>query len=139
MALVERYLVDTNVWLERLLGQSNSDVAGKFFDKIPSHRLFISDFSLHSIGVILTRYKYFDLFEDFITDLFRNAGLIVLSLNGIEHLEIIDNINKFRLDFDDAYQLTLSQKYDLTIATFDKDFNSPNILSKSPIEILSKI
>jgi len=136
MALEERYLVDTNVWLERLLGQSNSDVAGKFFDKIPSNRLFISDFSLHSIGVILTRYNYFDLFEDYITDLFSNAGLIVLSLDGIEHLEIIENINKYRLDFDDAYQLTISKKYDLTIVTFDKDFKSPEILSKSPIDLL---
>lgn len=49
------YLVDTNVWLERLLGQDESDEVGQFLDQISSDRLFITDFAFHSICVILTR------------------------------------------------------------------------------------
>jgi predicted nucleic acid-binding protein len=119
-----------------LLGQNNSDIAGKFLDLVPSSNLFISDFTLHSIGVILTRYKKFSLFEIFITDLFTNAGIEVLSLNGTEHLDIAENMSNYNLDFDDAYQLTLSQKYDFTLVTFDKDFNISGIIRKSPDEII---
>ena len=36
---------------------------------------------------------------------------------------VIDNMKKYKLDFDDAYQFSVAQKYDLTIVTFDKDFN----------------
>ena len=30
------YLVDTNIWLERLLGQAKSDEAGQFLDQTPT-------------------------------------------------------------------------------------------------------
>lgn len=35
------YLVDTNIWLERLLGQANSDEVGAFLDHVPSNELRI--------------------------------------------------------------------------------------------------
>lgn len=50
-----RCLVDTNVWLERLLDQEKSKVAAHFLDSTPTEWLFVSDFSLHSIGVILCK------------------------------------------------------------------------------------
>ncbi len=79
-----RYLVDTNVWLERLLDQEKSEIASKFLDLIPTDELFVSDFSIHS------------------------------------------------------YQLSIAQKYDLTIITFDKDFNVKGIKKNSPDEIIEK-
>jgi hypothetical protein len=51
------YLIDTNVWLERLLDQSKSEEVRKFLDDTPSEHLFITDFSFHSIGVILEKLK----------------------------------------------------------------------------------
>ena len=49
------YLVDTNIWLERLLDQAKSEEVGRFLSDTPPNQLIISDFSLHSIGVILDR------------------------------------------------------------------------------------
>jgi predicted nucleic acid-binding protein len=48
------YLVDTNVFLEILLTQEKQDACRKFLETNVGS-LFISDFSLHSIGVILFR------------------------------------------------------------------------------------
>ena len=62
------YLVDTNVWLERLLGQAKSDEVGQFLDQTPSNQLFITDFAFHSIGVILTRLKRNVALLDFVED-----------------------------------------------------------------------
>jgi len=33
------YLVDTNVWLERLLSQERSDEVGQFLAHVPGHEL----------------------------------------------------------------------------------------------------
>jgi uncharacterized protein len=131
-----KYLVDTNVWLERLLDQEKSIIASKFFDIIPTDSIFVSDFSIHSIGVILSRLKKYDIFKKIISDLFLNGQIELLSLNSSELLDVIENIQKFKLDFDDAYQYTLAQKYELTIVTFDKDFNAKGIKKQAPDEIV---
>jgi len=131
-----RYLVDTNVWLERLLDQEKSEIASRFLDLISVEDLFVSDFSIHSIGVILSRLKKLDVFEKFLDDLFINGQIEQLSLNSVELLDVISNIQEFSLDFDDAYQLSVSQKYDLIIVTFDKDFNAKGIRKNTPDEII---
>jgi len=133
-----RYLVDTNVWLERLLDQEKSDIASRFFDLIPTDELFVSDFSIHSIGVILSRLEKFDVFVKFIDDLFVNGQLEQLSLNSVELIDVITNIKKYKLDFDDSYQFSVAHKYDLTIVTFDKDFNVKGIKKCTPDEIVEK-
>jgi predicted nucleic acid-binding protein len=49
------YLLDTNIWLERLLEQERSREVELFFQRVPSEFLHITDFSLHSIAIILLR------------------------------------------------------------------------------------
>jgi len=134
-----RYLVDTNIWLERLLDQEKSKIVSLFLDKISLDDLFVSDFAIHSIGVILSRYKKLDVFEKFLDDLFVNGQIEQLSLNSGDLLNVISNIQKYNLDFDDAYQLSVSQKYDLVIVTFDKDFNAIGIRKNTPEEIIQEL
>lgn len=134
-----RYLVDTNVWLERLLDQEKSEIASRFFNLISIEDLFVSDFSIHSIGVILFRLKKFEVFEKFIDDLFVNGHIEQLSLNPIDLLDVISNIQKYKLDFDDSYQFSIAQKYELVIVTFDKDFNTKGIRKNTPEEIIQQL
>lgn len=131
-----RFLVDTNVWLERLLDQDKSEIVSKFLDTIHLDQIFISDFALHSIGVILTKFKKYDILDKFVRDLFFNGLIEQISLDPQDFIDLISNINKYNLDFDDAYQLTVSQKYNLTIVTFDKDFNVKGINKMTPEETL---
>jgi predicted nucleic acid-binding protein len=42
------------------------------------------------------------------------------------------------LDFDDSYQYCIAQKYELTIVTFDKDFNAKGIRKSTPDEIIEQ-
>lgn len=133
-----RYLVDTNVWLERLLDQEKSEIASIFFDSSPIDSLFVSDFSIHSIGVILSRLKKYDVLEKFLNDLFVNGQIDLLSLYSVDLLNVIENIKKYKFDFDDSYQYTVAQKFDLTIVTFDKDFNAKGLKKKTPEEVINK-
>ena len=56
------FLVDTNIFLEILLGQRKKEEAKKFLSENIG-RLYITDFSLHSIGVILFKLKKPKVFE----------------------------------------------------------------------------
>ncbi len=72
------YLVDTNIWLERLLGQAKSDEVGQFLNHIPSNQLFITDFAFHSICVILTRLKKKVPLLDFVQNKNLKSSIAVL-------------------------------------------------------------
>lgn len=128
--------MDTNVWLERLLDQEKSNVAQKFFDSISPLDIFVSDFAIHSIGVILSKLDKLDILRRFIDDLFINGQIEQLSLDTSDLMNVVANIKSLRLDFDDSYQYTVAQKYDLTIVTFDKDFNIKGVKRNSPDEII---
>lgn len=115
-----KYLADTNIFLEILLGQRNSALCKKFLVN-PKHKVFISDFSLHTIGVILFRAKNFDAYNRFLSDIRNNIG--VLSLPIKKYPSIAQMAVNYKLDFDDAYQTVISSAYNLRIKTQDKDFS----------------
>lgn len=132
MADKVKFLVDTNIWLERLLNQVRSDEVRYFLDNVPVSTLFMSDFTLHSIGVIMSRFKKYDEYKVFINDLFIDGGINLLGIAAIETNDVFDIIRNNNLDFDDSYQYTISKKYDLHIVTFDNDFEKSGIKSYLP-------
>jgi predicted nucleic acid-binding protein len=50
----------------------------------------------------------------------------------------MNNIRRYKLDFDDSYQFSIAQKFDLILVTFDKDFNVRGIKKNTPDEIIEK-
>ena len=73
-----RALVDTNVFLEVLLDQQRAVEAKRFLDAPPDRLLCISDFSLHSIGVLLVRHSQGEVFRTFVADMILGAGVEVV-------------------------------------------------------------
>ena len=132
------FLVDTNIWLERLLEQEKTDEVKLFLQEIPSNILFISDFTLHSIGIIMTKLNRKDDFEDFLLDIFENGKLNYLSLRPLELRDLIMDIKLKKLDFDDAYQVVVSKKYKQEIVSFDKDFKKAGIKTLKPLEAIKR-
>ena len=118
-----KLLLDTNIFLEVLLEQSRADDAKTLLAKTDTQDFFISDFSLHSIGVILLKRNKADAFRRFLLDMVREAGTVVALLKAGEMEAVVDHAQAFNLDFDDAYQYALADKYDLTIVSFDSDFD----------------
>ena len=133
------YLVDTNVWLERLLDQEKSEQVRKFLDVVPSEELFISDFSFHSIGVILCKINKKEAFVRFTTDVFNNGNVSLLNLEPDDMSEVVKVIDEYNLDFDDAYQYVLAEKNQLTLVSFDADFDRTEWGRKSPEEIYTNL
>ncbi len=71
------FLIDTNIFLEILLDQERSSECKEFLNK-NSEKIFISDFSLHSIGVILFRNKKREIFLDFVQDVLSKVEILGL-------------------------------------------------------------
>jgi len=128
------FLVDTNVWLERLLGQKQSEEVGRFLGRRPSNELFITDFIFHSIGIILTRLQKRAVFQQFVRDLFVEGGVSLLRLEPADMDTVLQTMDSFRLDFDDAYQYVAAEKYDLTLVSLDSDFDRTLRSRKSPAQ-----
>ena len=130
------YLVDTNIWLERLLNQEKSEEVGKFLDNISSGDLYITDFTFHSIGLILCRLNQKKVLLQFIQDVFIDGAVNLVHLEPTDIKYLMKVMDEFVLDFDDAYQYVAAEKYGLTIISFDSDFDRTRRGKKTPIEIL---
>jgi uncharacterized protein len=113
------YLIDTNIFLEILLSQKQKDICKEFLLS-NIKQIYISDFSLHSIGVILFRNNKETVFNKFVEDIIQKIRILTLSEELYSDLGGIKE--EFRLDFDDAYQFKIAEEYGLSIVTQDKDF-----------------
>ncbi|MDP2207141.1 MAG: VapC toxin family PIN domain ribonuclease [Bacteroidota bacterium] len=100
-----KFLVDTNVILEVILAQEKSEEAKSFLTNIQGNQLFITDFSLHSIGLLLFQRNQHNVFEQFYYDMIIGAGII-------------------------------AKKFNLTVVSFDKDFDRTDLGRKTPAEII---
>lgn len=130
------YLVDTNVWLERLLDQAKSQEVGHFLDHIASEHLFITDFAFHSIGIVLNKLNWREAFLHFVQDAFIDGAVVLIHLEPENMQRLVRVIEEFNLDFDDAYQYVAAEKYNLTIVTFDSKFDRTERGKKTPAEVL---
>jgi len=131
------YLADTNIWLERLLGQAKSDEVGQFLDQTPSNQIFITDFAFHSICVILTRLQRKSILLDFVRDVFVDGAVTLVSIKPEATQSLIDAMDKYNLDFDDAYQYVAAEQNNLAIVSFDSDLDRTLKGKKTPAEILA--
>ncbi len=130
-----KLLIDTNIFLEVLLEQEKAIEASEFLTKANDYSFFITDFSLHSIGLILFSKKKHKQYQEFCDDIFLEAGINLLSLEVDDNNQLCKNSQSYNLDFDDAYQYTAAEKFDLHIVSFDKDFEKTPRGRKLPGEI----
>ena len=103
------FLVDTNIILEILLKQDKRKKCRKFLDDNIGN-IHITDFSLHSIGIILFKYNKEDSFKKFVGDFMPNAR--ILSLPPELYGDIVDIRKNLNIDFDDSYQYRIAKYYE---------------------------
>lgn len=129
------YLVDTSVWLERLLDQERSQDVGRFLESVASSQLFMTDFSLHSLAIVLVRLQRRETLLDFVRDAFLDGGVGLLRLGPEEMGRVVTIVKECELDFDDAYQCVAAERHDLTVVSFDRDFDRTPRGRKEPSEL----
>jgi predicted nucleic acid-binding protein len=83
-------------------------------------KINISDFTLHSIGVILFKQKEEKLFLKFISDTLSKIPLISLPKN--KYRNITNITKKYKFDFDDSYHYSVCKYFGWKLVTMDFDF-----------------
>jgi len=58
-----------------------------------------------------------------VKDVVIKTGIAVIGLDPKEVLALAEVSKRYHLDFDDAYQYAVAQKYGLQIMSFDADFD----------------
>jgi len=132
------YLVDTNVWLESILDQERAEEVRSFMRQVEGRLLAITEFSIYSVGITLSRLKKREACSDFLMDTVEDSGLLRIRLDTRDLLRALEVCERFRLDFDDAYQYVAAEKHDLILVSFDADFDRTDRGRKTPADILGE-
>lgn len=65
-----------------------------------------------------------------------DGGLMLVPLAAEDMEALVATAQKHKLDFDDAYQYLLAEKHNLTLVSFDADFDRATRGRKTPAQIL---
>jgi predicted nucleic acid-binding protein len=130
------YLLDSSIFLELLLDQDKADEVEKLLRSVQREEFCISEFSLYSIGIVLFRRKLYEAFVRFVDDLILTGGIRLLRLTPEDVRQLAEAAQQFNLDFDDAYQYALAERYNLTIVSFDNDFDRTERGRKTPADLI---
>jgi predicted nucleic acid-binding protein len=115
-----KYLIDTNVLLEAALQRARWREASHFLSKTPVVDLAVADFSLLSLGFYL--WKTPETFDRIVGDVLAQS-MAILRLEPIDLPQVTRLGTLHRLSFDDAVIYAVAELHNLTIVTFDTDFD----------------
>ncbi len=130
------FLLDTNIWLERLLDRRHSHAVGKMLDETPTNELSLTDFSLYTIGLILCSMKKEEMYSVFVDDILINAQMKLYRLPLDKISRLLEIMAEWNLDFDDAYQMAVCETYYCTLVSYDRDFDRTQIGRTKPEKIM---
>jgi predicted nucleic acid-binding protein len=85
-----KYLIDTNILLEILLGQTRAREAKEFLIRAADEGAAISDFSLYSIGIRLFRSQQHQAYAQLIEDLFLKGKFNLISISLVDIKDLIN-------------------------------------------------
>ncbi len=131
------YLLDTNIWLERLLGQPQSAVVGQLLNRVPLTQIVMSDFTFHSLGVILDRVGLRQIFTLFVQDVLIDGNIALVSLAPMAMYRTVAIMDRFDLDFDDAYQYVAAERVGARMVSFDAHFDQTDQGRLTPAQVLA--
>jgi predicted nucleic acid-binding protein len=132
------YLVDTNIFLEVMLSRKRSSECKRFLAMLRDGRAsgVVSDFSIHSIMVLLDSLKRREELRTFLASLTGYKGLRVHFTSIADELRAVELAEREGLDIDDAIQYAVALSVGAeAIVSFDKDFDGLKIPRVEPGDI----
>lgn len=118
-----RFLIDTNCWMQIIRDREHSQDVRELLAEIPDEQLFITDLSLHSVGIVLSRFKMLDQFPTFLLASGITTSIEVIGLAHNLLTAAVDCSKHFGLDFEDACQYTIAKSLNLRLVSLDSDFD----------------
>ena len=129
-------LIDTNVVLEILYCREHLEEAQELLDHASAERYLLSDLSLFSLGILTFRHRRPEAFLRFIEEVLLTGRVRVASLPHDRFVRVAEIAGRFGLTFDDAYQYAVAESLDLTIVSFDADFDRTERGCRTPDQVV---
>ncbi len=133
------YLIDTNIFLEVLLNRSRKAECKRLLWEVRDgrKRAIITDFSIHSIIVIIDSLHKFDVLKTFLLSLKAYKGLHLYHTTILDEVKAIEIAKDQNLSMDDAIQYSAALTTNAeAIISFDKHFNDLKIPRIEPNDAL---
>lgn len=131
------YLLGTNIILEMLLDRDKADEVEQLIRAAPT--LYLSEFSLYSLGIFLTRRQLQAAFLRFLEDMVLGGTVHIVRIPAAKMAEVIRVQERFQSDFDDAYQYAVAEIRNLALVSFDSDFDRTARGRKTPGQVLGEL
>jgi uncharacterized protein len=117
------FLIDTNCWMQLARERSEADSVRQLIGGVPLSRIFVSIFTVHSIGVILRRRGMIDQYVAFLDASSIGSKIQIVHLDVHRFSRITNTCSSYNLDFDDSYQYVAAELNNLTLVSLDADFD----------------
>ena len=124
------YLVDTNIFLEVLLGRAKRDRCKSFLRELRDGRKrgIVTDFTIHSIIVIMDRLRRLRELRVFLRSLLGYKGLHIYQTTLWDEVKAVEMAERWGLDMDDALQYSSALTAGVeAIVSYDKHFDGLEI------------
>lgn len=124
------YLVDTNIFLEVLLGRGKKEECKRLLRALRDGKksAIVTDFSIHSIIVIMEELRRLDVLKTFLLSLLAYKGLHIYNTTITDEVKATEIAKQQKLSMDDAIQyasaLTTNAE---AIISLDKHFDGLKI------------
>lgn len=93
---------------------------------------YITTFTLHSIEVILDRNKKREGLKNFLQRIEESQAWTIYPTSTREEREALTYAEQFSLDFDDALHYYVAKTLNLTLVSFDRDFDKTDTIRIEP-------
>ncbi len=133
------YLIDTNIFLEVLLARGRKEECKEFLRSVKEGKLraLVTDFSVHSIIVIMSSFNRLSGLRRFLLSLRGYKGLFLYNTSLVDEVKAVDNSRRLKLEVEDSIQYTVAKKLGVRgIVSFDKHFDNLDLPRLEPTQVL---
>jgi predicted nucleic acid-binding protein len=117
------FLLDSNCWMQMIRAREHAMEVRDLLRAVPSNDIALTDFALHSLGLVMGRHRILDQFPRFVDETLIRKSVRIVSILPQDLHRVVEQCNTNRLDFDDAYQYVAAELNDLTLVSLDADFD----------------
>ena len=132
-------LVDTNVFLELLLGQKRAGECQRLLESLSRGEVegVVTHFSVHAVEAVLGGG---DALTAFLRNLERSAGLYIYDSDISDETAAGLMAEKIGRDFDDSLQYYVAKKLGAeSIVSFDRHFDDLDVPRLEPASVLGRV
>ena len=118
-----RFLLDTNCFIQVVRQRPDAPQVLALLTGVPRDRLFITDYAVHSIGVIMRRFGQLAAYTAFLAQIGIDQGIGTIVIPTADLGRLVAASASYNLDYDDAYQYAAAELHRLALVSLDADFD----------------